>query len=313
MSTWHLRAVPFKFQMSDLTLLTLSIPLQIRAVGLADELLAEQLPTAPPIVELDAGSQGFVIRGLPLAAQKSRIQKCGAFLVYVPQQYQHYFIDLHIGFDAYVTKFSSKTKATVMRKIRKYAEYSGGSISWKTYRTSEEMMEFLRLATPLSKSTYQDRLLDAGLPQSETFRSDALARAKNNRARAFVLFDRGRPVSYLYCPVDDGILTYAFQGYDPEYMHHSVGTVLQWLAVEQLFNEGIFRYFDFTEGQSDHKRLFATHHRQCANVFFLRSSIRNICLVHAHAFMDSFSVKLGEVLEHIGLKAKVKRFLRFAR
>ena len=93
----------------------------------------------------------------------------------------------------------------------------------------------------------------------------------------------------------------------------SVGTVLQWLAIEQLFDEACFRYFDFTEGQSDHKRLFATHQQQCANVFLVKDTLRNTMLIHGHRLMDQFSKWLGTTLERFGIKARIKRLLRFAR
>ena len=46
--------------------------------------------------------------------------------------------------------------------------------------------------------------------------------------------------------VREGIVDYAYLGYDPDYLHLSVGTVLQWLALDSLFAERRFRFFDFT-------------------------------------------------------------------
>ena len=124
-------------------------------------------------------------------------------------------------------------------------------------------------------------------------------------------FIKDKPVSYLYCPVSNGVLIYAFLGYDPGYMNFSVGTVLQWLALEHLFEERSFRFFDFTEGQSEHKKLFATHHIQCANVFFLRSNLRNRFLLHSQRTVDNFSKLAGDKLDQLGLKSKVKKMMRF--
>ncbi len=137
--------------------------------------------------------------------------------------------------------------------------------------------------------TYQERLLNAGLPESEDFISQAEALAADDRVRAYILFYGERPVSYRDLPVQDDVLIYAYLGYDPEYMRMSVGTILQWLAVEQLFKEGRFRYFDFTEGQSDHKRLFATQQRLCANVFLVKRTLRNQAVIYSHLFVDRFS------------------------
>lgn len=176
-----------------------------------------------------------------------------------------------------------------------------------------EMREFFQLARAVSKLTYQERLLDAGIPDSEDFIREAEMLAAEQRVRAYILFDGNRPVSYLYCPVHDGILIYSYLGYDPEYMQMSVGTVLQWLALEQLFNEARFRGLDFTEGQSEHKRLFATHQRQCANVFLVKRTFRNRIIIYSHLLINGFSEWLGATLDRLGVKARVKRFLRFAR
>lgn len=312
MSSWQFRPVPFTFQLGDFSLFKIALPLQVRSERLIDDTAPVLVPDIPEGL-LCAGSEGFLIRALPLAGAAPPVSRAGMYLCYVPQQYEHCYIDLRIGFDRYQAKFSSKTRSTILKKMRKFGEFCGGPVVWKTYRTPDEVEEFFGAAITLSKSTYQDRLLDAGLPDSAEFRKQAIELARDDRLRAYVLFHGDRPVSYLFCPIEDGVLSYSYVGYDPAYMHLSVGTVLQWLAIEQLFGEAKFRYFDFTEGQSDHKRLFATNRRLCGNVFLLRDSVRHSALVHGHLAMNRFSGWLGVTMERFGVKARIKRLLRFAR
>lgn len=312
MNRWQCRPVPFKFQLSDWTLFSVSLPLQVRSERLIDQ-TPPVVDLIPPTDELTEGSQGFLIRGLPIAVDLKPISRAGGYFCYVPSQYQHCYIDLGMSFESYQKKFSSKTRATINRKIKKYSDHCGGTISWKTYKMPSEMRDFFRLARAVSKLTYQERLLDAGIPGSEDFIGQAELLAADQLVRAYILFDGERPVSYLYCPVQDGVLIYSYLGYDPEYMHMSVGTVLQWLAVEQLYSEACFRYFDFTEGQSEHKRLFATHQRQCANVFLVKNNLQNTAIVYSHLYMDRLSKWLGVMLDWLGVKARIRRFLRFAK
>jgi CelD/BcsL family acetyltransferase involved in cellulose biosynthesis len=175
------------------------------------------------------------------------------------------------------------------------------------------MKVFFQLAREVSKKTYQEKLLDAGVPDSEEFLREMEVLAGQNRVRAYVLFDSQRPVSYLYCPVENDVLIYAYLGYDPDYVKMSVGTVLQWLAVQHLFEESCFKAFDFTEGQSEHKRLFSTHEIQCANVIFLKKTLRNRSLVYSHLVMGKLSRWLGDLLETLGVKTRIKHFIRFMR
>lgn len=309
MTNWQLRPVTFRFQLSDWTLFTASLPLQVRVEELTNDFepVARPLPPASPP---EAGSQGYCIRNLPIATKQSVLTNTENYLCYIPLQYPHCYIDLGWTFEQYVGKFSSKTRSTIQRKIRKYKEHCGGELPWKNCPEPRDVPEFFRLARGVSGLTYQERLLDVGLPDSEAFMQESLALAAEGRLRAYILFHGDRPVSYLYCPGKDGVLVYAYLGYDPDYHFLSVGTILQWLAIEQIFNERRFRFFDFTEGLSSHKRLFSSHQRLCANVFFVRRTVTNSLLIHSHLLMDRFSKWLGEILERHGLKAKVKKLLR---
>jgi CelD/BcsL family acetyltransferase involved in cellulose biosynthesis len=175
------------------------------------------------------------------------------------------------------------------------------------------MADFFRLARTVSRTTYQERLLDAGLPDSAEFCEEMERLAQQDCVRAFLLFHQDRPVSYLYCPISNGVVLYAYLGYDPDYMNFSVGTILQWLALEYLFDEKIFRLFDFTEGQSEHKKLFATNSIQCANVFFLRMSLSNAMIVCSREVAERASRLIGGVLDQLGWKASVRRLMRFGK
>ena len=309
MSPWQVRDVPFKFQLSDWTSFQVSILLQVRSIGLAEADNPEAI-AFPGEDQLAPRSQGFALRRLPVDEALPRLARSGPFLRYVPLQYQHCYIDLNTSFDDYQKKFSSKTRSTINRKIRKYTEHCGGTLKWHSYRSPDEVAAFFQMAHVVSKLTYQEKLLDAGLPDTPEFMEKASALAASGHLRAYVLFDGERPVSYLYCPIQDGVAIYSYLGYDPASMHLSVGTVLQWLVLEQMFNEGGLRYFDFTEGQSDHKRLFATHQRECAHVFLVRSTLRNAAIIRGHALMDRFSVWAGALLDRYGVKAKVRRLIR---
>jgi CelD/BcsL family acetyltransferase involved in cellulose biosynthesis len=308
MNSWNFRPVPFKYKLGDLNIFSVSLKLQFRAASVFDSksLNIDNFSKEPA----EPNSQGFLIRGIPIDSNLDPIVRHGRYLCYAPLQYKHCYIDLSISHDEYQKKFSSKTRSTLTRKLKKFAEHCGNETRWATYRQPEEMRDFLAAARQVSKLTYQERLLDAGIPNSHEFTLEAERLAGQDSVRAYILFDRDRPVAYLYCPVKEGILIYAYLGYDPSYLKLSVGTILQSLAIEQLFNERRFRYFDFTEGQSDHKRLFATHQRLCANVYWIKATVFNTLVVYTHHWMNGFSNWLGRLLEERGLKSKIKRLLR---
>ena len=198
--------------------------------------------------------------------------------------------------------------------MRKFEQASGGTIRWSCYRTPQEIEEFYALARSVSARSYQERLLDAGLPGGDAFREAMIRAAGEGNIRGYLIFLDAEAIAYLYCPIRDGVVQYAYLGYLLEFTDLSPGTVLLWLTMEDLFKEGGHRVFDFTEGgaRSKHgqKRLFATGSVQCADVYVLRFTLANAGIVLAHAGVEWIVVRTGKLLEAAGVKRGVRRVVR---
>ena len=267
-------------------------------------------PAQPDLSRLPAGVAGVFRRSEPSAAPAPILTRQRGVIRYVQSAYERRFIDLSGSFANYLEKFSAKTRATLKRKLRKFAELSGGTIDWRQYRTAEELMEFHRHARTISAISYQERLFDAGIPEDEGFLAEMRAQGERGLVRAYLLFHQGRPVSYIYCPIIDGRVIYGYLGFAPDFAKHSPGTVLQHLALEQLFAEGGFRLFDFTEGDGEHKRFFATHSVACADVFYLKPAPRTLLLVYGHLAMARLSAGAEALIARTGLKTRLRQALR---
>lgn len=259
---------------------------------------------------IEGRGEGILLRSHPIENKLPRISRDHDLLRYVPSQYERRYIDLEGTFDDYLKRFSSKSRSTLRRKVRKFGRLCGGQPRWKSYRTPEECEEFHRLAREVSQKTYQERLLDAGLPETEQFKEEMLRAAERDETRGYLLFHEERPVAYLHCPIHDGVVFYGFLGYDPEYAKWSPGTVLQHLALEQLFQEPDLTMFDFTEGEGAHKSFFSTHGVLCADIYYLKKTLRNRFLVRLHTTLDSLSRAIVRLLDRLGLKERIKRLIR---
>lgn len=229
---------------------------------------------------------------------------------YVPANYQRYWVVFDGDFENYLKKFSSKSRNTLLRKVRKFAEFSGGEIDWREYCKPEEMREFYKLAGEVSQKTYQERLLDCGLPTDQKFQDNMLALAAEDSIRGYLLFHQKKPIAYIYCPVRDGIALYEYVGHDPEYQRWSPGTLLQYFALQCLFTANHIRIFDFTEGEGAHKAFFATNNQYCADIYYFRRTWCNFSKVALHVSSDRLSRGIVQVLDRLGVKATVKKLLR---
>lgn len=271
-----------------------------------NDVLLDRLPAIPLLNQVE----GLRVLSASAAAEARLRRAMPGFLIGARQDYARSYIDMAGTYDAYFEQFSSKTRSTLRRKLRKFEQASGGALDLRAYRTPEEIARFTELAVPLSRRTYQARLLDAGLPEGPAAHAAMQAMAAADRLRAFLLFLDSQPVAYLYLPVEQETLVYAYLGYDPEHGRLSPGTVLQLAALEQLFAEGRFRYFDFTEGTGDHKRLFSTDSEACASFLMLRPTLANRTLLRALALFDHAVAAARSLAERTGMMATLRRRLR---
>ena len=223
------------------------------------------------------------------------------------QHYRRHFISMEGGYEAYLARFSAKTRSTLRRKRRRFEEADGGRLDLRAYRGEAEIASFLDLAAPLARRTYQARLLDAALPDDAASRRTMLAAAKRDEVRAFLLFLKGEPVAYLYLPVDGTTLIYAYLGYNADHANLSPGTVLQMAALESLFAEERFTHFDFTEGDGTHKALFGTDSLSCCSFVLLEPRWRNAVVLSAQALFDRSIAQAKAMLARLGVDKKVRR------
>jgi CelD/BcsL family acetyltransferase involved in cellulose biosynthesis len=265
---------------------------------------------AAPVFGDDNGAHGYRILSAPQSALENvRISKPGHIIGGL-QTYNRYYIDMTGSYDDYLARFSSKTRSTFRRKERKLAELSGGAIDIREYRTPDDMDEFLKYAEPLSRITYQAKLLDAGLPTTGEAQAEMMALAAQNRIRAFLLFIEGKAVSYLYLPIENDIISYAFLGYDPAVANLSPGTVLQLYALEKLFAESCYRYFDFTEGEGAHKQMFGTHSIQACSFLLLKPNTAHRLLLGSLNAFDSGIAVASSLAKRTGAGSAIRRMLR---
>ena len=291
------------FTLGSRRLLRVPRALAAWSFGLED-VLAGALPPAPP-----SGRDGVRILSAPTARLADATAHYPRHIAGGRQDYRRHYIDMSLSFDGYMAQFSGKTRSTLRRKARKLADEAGG-YTVTEHRTPSEVEDFLAVALPLSARTYQARLLDAGLPEDAAARRTMLEHAEADRMRAFLLHAGDHPVAYLSLPVTGQTLVYAHLGYDPDWARLSVGTVLQMDALERLFAEERYRWFDFTEGDGAHKAMFGTHAAPCSSLVLLKPTLANRTLLGARAGFDAGVTSAKALAQRSGALGRIRALLR---
>lgn len=307
---WKTKIVALPYWLGEICLFRKSFNLRVTNVDFLNIPSEDPSLLKPYKTEINQDTDGYMLHSVPFDQGRPDFWTEDGYVKYVTKFYNHYYIDLSLTYENYLAGFSSKTRSTLKRKIRKFEKLCNGNIDWRSYATREEMSEFHRIARQISKTTYQEKLLDAGLPENEEFYTEMLESAKSGKVRGYILFKESKPISYLYTPIDNGRFIYAHLGYLPEVSKYSPGIVLQFKVLEYLFDSEEGKIFDFTEGQSDQKKLFSTHHMHCGNLICLNYTATNYCWLQFNRLTNKLSSSLGNLLERLGLKKAIKKYLR---
>lgn len=264
----------------------------------------------PPLPPLPGDAQGYIVTSLPEERLEAMTYASGGMIGFVRQRYTRYFADLTGTYDAYLAGLSSNARQGVKRKAKKVAQISGGKLDVRRYRTPAELQAFHGIARGIAVNTYQEKLMGEGLPGTPEFVRTMLEKAAADEVRAWLLYIGDVPAAYLYCPALGETLIYEYVGHDPAFNELSPGAVLQMEAFRDLFEEGRFARFDFTEGEGQHKRQYSTGGVACLDLLLLRPSLANRVAIAA---LGSFNraVASGKALtEAVGLEKFSKRLRR---
>lgn len=298
--------LPLRFQVGARTLMAIQRHL-VRVPLSLDEAMHGGLPVLPP---LDRAAHGYAITSLPADRRDAMAYAGGGMIAFVRQHYTRHFVDLRIGFDAYEAGLSANTRSSMRRKARRVASVSGGRLDVRRFRTPDELSEFHDVARRISLRTYQERLMGGGLPDDDEFLRDMYRAAAGDSIRAWLLYIAGEPAAYLYCPVQGGTVRYDHVGHDPAFNDLSPGGVLQMEALRDLFGEACHQRFDFTEGDGQHKRQFATGGIACIDMLLLRASLVNRLTTVALGAFDKTMAAGKSATNRLGLQRLTKKLRR---
>lgn len=298
--------LPLKLRVGARTLATIHRRL-VRVPFSLDMVLAETMPALPPLAGTD---QGYLITSLPVTLTDVALHIVPVAITHVVQRYVRYRADLSIGYAAWEAGMSASARAAMRRKARRLAEANGGRVDVRAYRDAAGLETFYNLAHMVSATTYQARLMGEGLPEDPVFRRDMVVLAQAGGIRAWLLFMGDRPAAYLWCSVADGVVRYDHVGHDPAFAALSPGAVLHAAAMRELYDEGGLRWFDFTEGEGQHKRQFATDGTECVDLLILRRTPGNRATVAALAAFTSMVALTKRVAGHPRLAGLARRLRR---
>lgn len=273
------------------------------------ELSTDLDESAPRWQRFPEGVDVAVISAQPVSSPPKRLVFAASWIRVASSVLERYYVDLRGSFADYLKKFSAKERYNLLSRVKKFKELSGSEIIWREYIGTEAMGEFYGLATRVSGKSWHE--LNGGRGFSGTIpREQALALAGEGRARGYAIFQKDLPVAFIYCrSFDPKVLVHTYTSYEEEFRRHAPGMVLNYLMLERLFEEGKYKYLDFSLGVLPYKAFLATHSKSCVEVMYFRRTAKHAALLAAASVLDRVSVGGGRWMEKLKLKKKLKALL----
>lgn len=298
--------VRFKYQFGELSLGVWApslIPLEPKQ----DEIsLWPRIESLPPILAEEV--DGYQLRRAAVNRFPRGISIEKPWLCYSPRKEQHYFVDIVGTFEDYLKRRSVKSRQNLRRSVNRFLDSNAEALVIAA--APEEMEGFHQQAVAISRKTYQQRLLGAGLPDTPEFLNYLKDKASKGGVLGYILRYQGTPIAFALCLSRGDKLVYEIIGYLPEHSERSPGTVLLYLILQDLFSHGKFPLLDFGPGQAFYKESFATGQTEYAESYLLHDTWGNFFRLALHWRIEQFSSAVGAILERFGVKKRIRLAIR---
>ncbi len=301
---WLARAVRLQFQLGPLVFFSTGFEALMYDKHFT-QLDPDPARFIPPMEELTGNLEGVLVPEYPVEKPLSRFAFLPQTVRYVPFRFNRYSVTVQGTFEVYLGKFSAKSRKRLSHQIRAFAEYSGGTIDWREFRSTGEIVEFYRLAREILEKSWKGLAGEEFVTLHDAFRQQMLDLAQGSAALGYILFHAQQPVAYAFCAAQGEILFYVDIGYNAQFQEWSPGTVLLYLILEKLFAEQRFRVFDFCPGEGWYKEFFSNRCTPCASVFYFRRSARNVLILGSWSALSFLSASTGKILQRFGLRTSL--------
>lgn len=253
----------------------------------ADFLLAEDVESTDPLFRLvETGSHDLT-----------------AFRP-APFQRRH-MIDLPETFDDYWSKFNSKTRSTLRRKLKQF-----GECRLELINKPFQIPDFLHNAQKVARRSWQSDLLGLRIHNDEFEMQLFTFLASQNALRAYLLWQNDDPVSFCIGTQYNGVFHYEEVGYDRDYSKKSPGQILVIRMLEEMYEHNSPAVFDFGGGDAEYKRQFGTRISESGHVWLLRPGLRSKLIVGYLSSRRAMSQSLRGALAKFGLLDRVRKWTR---
>jgi len=181
---------------------------------------------------------------------------------------RRWLVRIDRDYDEYLRKFGGGTRRKIRQKVRRLQSHFGGRVELAKALDRASLPSFFRAVNAVGCSSWQGRPLS---PEAEA-RLAALAEV--GWLRGYVLVAGDRPLAFLIGQQVDGVYQPVSTGFDISLEEYSPGYVLWSRVIQDLHQDGGFRWLDFGSGDLAYKEFWGTESYLESGVYLIQRGFR---------------------------------------
>jgi hypothetical protein len=258
--------------------------------GQADVVFLSHLKTDCPLFELANRSPGILRRDHLVSPQN------------------HWKTTLPGTHADFLKRLNKKHRYWVRRLEKSVQEDFPGQIAYRSFTDGQNLAVVLNDLESVAQKTYQ-RQLGAGFRNDDEHNRRFALEAAKGWLRIYLLYLADRPVAFWVGTLYKEVFYSGFTGYDPQYRHYELGTLVFMKMVENLCAEGC-KEIDYGFGDALYKQRFGDQNWQEASVRVFSPSIRPILLNVTRTAIETPAVAVRWALRRTDIQQRIKTLWR---
>ncbi|WP_019583336.1 GNAT family N-acetyltransferase [Thioalkalivibrio sp. ALE16] len=221
-------------------------------------------------------------------------------------------IDLPPCFDDYLGSLPRDHRKDLKRRERRFDREFGPRAEVRVMTQADELKSFLEQVAPVSRRTYQHRILKLGVGPGGAIERQLLAASDKGRARCYGLYVDNNVIAWRIGFLHGGTYFSHHVGFDPDFSDWTPGMVLHIKSIRDLVSlHPAAQRIDLLHGDNPAKRKLGNRAHNEGKFYLFprdwRGTLRYASLGVFNSASDAVSTLAGQLQIKGGLKRRLKK------
>lgn len=234
----------------------------------------------------------------------------GGFQFRINEQQTLRGIAFESSFDDYMAGMSKKTRYNLRRSVKLFADKTGSDPQLVKVDREQDVESFFTQLDEIYQLTWQAKTFGYSPRATSTTIAHHKNLARNGILRSYLLVSDSKAVAFIRGYQYLGKYYFEEIGYDADWRALQPGTVLNLLAIEDMFKGNPPDTLDFGYGENDYKRILGNTECQAALASLVADGSKASIVLAAQRMLNEIYSTIRRIIIALGLDKAIRRLLK---